>query len=216
MQPRLPLGPRPGSLQPGGTGSPYPCTGTLLTTIYLCLPQACRRTPPGLSKPTFWDKLAFRQDFCYPGACEKNCHREKGCWEVFPQTEGLKKSFFDRGVQDCAIIPKEMKNNFYLALFSTIAALCFIAMLAVTVIWMYVPIRIIYQESSLVKTESSTIAVRQHGKAYFVTPGQKQVLDLIQGYTPVIWFSCFGYLFLFTVFGGFERLRLLRRHHEEK
>jgi hypothetical protein len=105
-----------------------------------------------------------------------------------------------------------MKNHFYLALSSTIAAFCFIGMLAVTVIWMFVPIRIIYQESSPVKTESYAIAVMQHGKAYFVTPGQKQVLDLIHCYTPVIWFSCFGYLFLFTVFGGFERLRLLQRH----
>jgi len=109
-----------------------------------------------------------------------------------------------------------MKNNFYLALFSTIAALCFIAMLAVTVIWMYVPIRIVYQESSPVKTESYAIAVMQHGKAYFVTPGQKQALDLIHFYTPVIWFSCFGYLCLFTAFGGFERLRLLQRHNAEK
>jgi hypothetical protein len=109
-----------------------------------------------------------------------------------------------------------MKNNFYLALFSTIAALCFIAMLAVTVIWMYLPIRIVYQESSPVKTESYAIAVMQHGKAYFVNPRQKHALDLIHFYTPVIWFSCFGYLFLFTAFGGFERLRLLQRHNSEK
>jgi hypothetical protein len=109
-----------------------------------------------------------------------------------------------------------MKNNFYLGLFSTIAALCFITMLAVTVIWMYVPIRIVYQESSPVKTESYAIAVMQHGTAYFVTPGQKQVLDLIHFSTPVIWFSCFAYLFLFPAFGGFERLRQLQRHNSEK
>jgi hypothetical protein len=108
-----------------------------------------------------------------------------------------------------------MKNHFYLALFSTIAAFCFIAMLAVTVIWMYVPIRIVYQESSPVKIESYVIAVMQHGKVYFVTEGQKRALDLIHWYTPVIWFSCFGYIFLFTVFGGFERLRLLQRHNSE-
>ena len=109
-----------------------------------------------------------------------------------------------------------MKNNFYLALFSIIALLSFIAMLAVTLIWMYVPTRIVYQKSSPVQTGSYSIEVRQHGRAYFVTPEQKQTLDLIHFYTPVIWFSCFGYLFLFTAWGGFERLRLLKRRRAEK
>ena len=95
--------------------------------------------------------------------------------------------------------------------FSLIALLCFAAMLAVTLIWMHVPTRIVYQESSPVQTETYTIEVRQHGQAYFVTPAQKRVLDLIRFYTPVIWFSCFGYLFFFTAFGGFARLRLLKR-----
>ena len=76
---------------------------------------------------------------------------------------------------------------------------------------MHVPISIVYQESSPVQTETYTIEVRQHGQAYFVTPAQKQALDLISFYTPVIWFSCFGYLFFFTALGGFERLRLLKR-----
>lgn len=104
-----------------------------------------------------------------------------------------------------------MKNQFYLAIFSTIAALCFVAMLAVTFAWMFVPTRIIYQESSLVKTELNSIEVREHGHSYFLTPKQKQVVDLVRVYTPVIWFSGFGYLFLFFMFGGFERLRLLQR-----
>lgn len=99
----------------------------------------------------------------------------------------------------------------YLAIFSTIALLCFLAMLAVTIIWMYVPIRIIYQESSLVRTELSPIEVKEHGHSYFLTPGQKRALDLIRFYTPIIWFGCFGYLFIFFMFGGFERVRLLRR-----
>jgi amino acid transporter len=103
-----------------------------------------------------------------------------------------------------------MKHT-YLAIFTTIAALCFIAMLAVTVIWMYVPTRIVYQESSPVRTESYSVEVKEHGHSYFLTPKQKQVVDLIRSYTPIIWFSCFGYLFLFTAFGGFERLRLLGR-----
>lgn len=104
-----------------------------------------------------------------------------------------------------------MKDHIYLAIFTTIAALCFIAMLAVTVIWMHVPIRIIYQESSLEWTEENPIEVMEHGHSYFLTAGQKRTIDLIRFYTPIIWFSCFGYLFLFTAFGGFAKLRLLQR-----
>ena len=104
-----------------------------------------------------------------------------------------------------------MKNHLALAICSALALLCFIAMLAVTAIWMYVPVRIVYQESSPVRTESYAIAVRQHGRAYYVTPQQQYLLDLIHAYTAIIWFSCFGYLFLFTALGGFARLRLLKR-----
>jgi amino acid transporter len=103
-----------------------------------------------------------------------------------------------------------MKHS-YLAIFGIIALLCFIVMLAVTVIWMYVPTRIIYQESSPVRTEIYSIEVMEHGHSYFVTPKQKYIIDLIRSYTSIIWFSCFGYLFLFTAFGGFARLRLLQR-----
>jgi len=99
----------------------------------------------------------------------------------------------------------------YLSIFSTLALLCFLAMLAVTAIWMYVPIRIVYHESSLVRTELSPIEVKEHGHSYFLTPEQKWAIDLIRYYTPIIWFSCFAYLFLFFMFGGFERLRLLQR-----
>jgi hypothetical protein len=104
-----------------------------------------------------------------------------------------------------------MKNHLYLAIFSTIAALCFIAMLLVTFAWMYLPTRIVYQESSPVRTETSPIEVKEHGHSYFLTPGQKRTIDLIRFYTPIIWFSGFGYLFLFTAWGGFARLRLLGR-----
>jgi hypothetical protein len=105
-----------------------------------------------------------------------------------------------------------MKHR-YLAIFSTLAALCFIVMLAMTVIWMYVPTRIIYQESSPVRTETYAIEVTEHGHAYFVTAKQKHIIDLIRSYTSIIQFSCFGYLFLFTAFGGFQRLRQLQRQH---
>jgi hypothetical protein len=99
----------------------------------------------------------------------------------------------------------------YLAIFSTIAFLCFIAMLAVTFIWMFVPTRIVCQESSQVRTADHPIEVREHGHSYFLSPEQKRTIDLIRFYTPVIWFGGFFYLFVFTAFGGFERLQRLQR-----
>ena len=104
-----------------------------------------------------------------------------------------------------------MKISLPLAICSIIAALCLAAMLAVTLVWMYLPTRIIYHESSPVRTESYSIEVREHGHSYFLTPEQRHLIDLVRFYTPVIWFACFGYLFLFTAWGGFERLRLKKR-----
>lgn len=106
-----------------------------------------------------------------------------------------------------------MKHT-YLAIFTTVAALCFIAMLAVTFAWMFVPTRIIYQESSPVRTELYALEVREHGTGYFVTPKQKRTLDRIHYWTPRIWIACFGYLYLFTALGGLARLRLLGRRAE--
>jgi hypothetical protein len=105
-----------------------------------------------------------------------------------------------------------MKHT-YLAIFSALAALCFIAMLAVTGLWMYLA-RIVCRESSPVRTEQYPIEVREHGHSYFLTPKQKQVVDLVRFYTPIVWFSGFGYLYLFFMFGGFERLRLLERQKQ--
>ena len=104
-----------------------------------------------------------------------------------------------------------MKASISLTISTIIAALCLAAMLAVTLVWMYLPARIIYQESSPVKTKVYSIEVREHGQAFYLTSGQKQMVDLIHFYTPVIWFACCGYLFLFTALGGFERLRLLKK-----
>jgi hypothetical protein len=98
-----------------------------------------------------------------------------------------------------------------LAVFTALAAFCFMAMLAVTLAWMYVPTRIVYQESSPVKIGDYSIEVREHGRSFFITPRQKYIVDSVRFYTPIIWFSGFGYLFLFFAFGGFERLRLLQR-----
>ena len=58
-----------------------------------------------------------------------------------------------------------------------VGALAFLTMLAVTVIWMTVPERIIYRESSPVQTPIFGVEVKQHGKSYFIKPGQKKTLE---------------------------------------
>ncbi len=60
----------------------------------------------------------------------------------------------------------------YLTIFSTLTALSFIIMLAATALWMYVPSRIVYQESSPVRTKGYSIEVREHGHSHFLTPRQ--------------------------------------------
>ena len=84
-------------------------------------------------------------------------------------------------------------------------------MLAVTVIWMTVPERIVYQESSLVQTPSFSLEVKQHGKSYFVTPGQKKTLDRITNGTPIVWFSSLAVAVLAILVGAGARLRLPER-----
>jgi len=87
-------------------------------------------------------------------------------------------------------------------------ALAFLAMLAVTVIWMTVPKRIVYQESSPSQTPAFSVEVKQHGKSYFVTPGQKKTLDRITNGTPIVWFSALTVAVLAILVGAGARLRL--------
>jgi hypothetical protein len=87
-------------------------------------------------------------------------------------------------------------------------ALAFLAMLAVTVIWMTVPVRIVYQESSPVQTPAFSVEVKQHGKSYFVTPAQKKTLDRITSGVPIVWFSSLAVAVLAYLVGAGVRLRL--------
>jgi hypothetical protein len=89
-----------------------------------------------------------------------------------------------------------------------VGALAFLAMLAVTVIWMTVPERIIYRESSPVQTPVFGVEVKQHGKSYFITPGQKQTLDHITNGTPIVWFSSLAVAVLAILVGAGARLRM--------
>jgi hypothetical protein len=89
-----------------------------------------------------------------------------------------------------------------------VGALAFLAMLAVTVIWMTVPKRIVYRESPPVQTGVFSVEVKQHGKSYFVTPGQKKTLDNITNGTPIVWFSSLAVAVLATLVGAGARLRL--------
>ena len=86
--------------------------------------------------------------------------------------------------------------------------LAFLAMLAATVIWMTVPERIVYRESSPVQTPASSVEVKQHGTSFFVMPSQKQTLDRISNGTPWVWFGGFAVAVAAILAGAAARLRL--------
>ena len=89
-----------------------------------------------------------------------------------------------------------------------VGALAFLAMLAATVIWMTVPERIVYRESSPVQTDAFTAEVKQHGTSFFVTPSQKETLDRITSGTPWVWFGGFTITVAAILVGAAARLRL--------
>ena len=89
-----------------------------------------------------------------------------------------------------------------------VGALAFLTRLAVTVIWMTVPEKIIYQESSLVRTPAFSVEVEQHGTSYFVTPAQKETLDRITNEASIVWFSSLGVAVIAILVGAGARLRL--------
>lgn len=89
-----------------------------------------------------------------------------------------------------------------------VGALAFLAMLAATVIWMTVPERIVYRESSPVQTAAFSVEVKQHGTSFFVTPPQKQTLDRISNGTPWVWFGGFAVAVAAILVGAAARLRL--------
>ena len=88
-----------------------------------------------------------------------------------------------------------------------VGGLAFLAMLAATVIWMTVPEKIVYQESSPVQTPEFNVEVKQHGKSFFVTAEQKKTLDRITNGTPVVWFGSFAVAVLAILVGARARLR---------
>jgi hypothetical protein len=89
-----------------------------------------------------------------------------------------------------------------------VGALAFLAMLTATVIWMTVPERIVYRESSPVQTPAFSVEVKQHGTSFFVTPKQKKTLDRIAGSTPAVCFGGFGVAVAAIMVGAAARLRL--------
>ena len=68
----------------------------------------------------------------------------------------------------------------------------FLAMLTATAVWMTVPQRIVYRESSPMPSPVFSVEVTQHGTSFFVTPAQKKTSDRISNGTPVVWFGAFG------------------------
>ena len=88
-----------------------------------------------------------------------------------------------------------------------VGGLAFLAMLAATVIWMTVPERIIYRESSPVQTPAFSVEVKQHGTLFFVTPSQKKTLDRVRNGTPWVWFGGFAVAVASILVGAAARLR---------
>jgi hypothetical protein len=95
-------------------------------------------------------------------------------------------------------------------LWAAVAAgmIAFLAMLTATVVWMTVPERIIYRESSPMPTPAFSVEVRQHGASFFVTRAQKKTLDRITEGTPVVWFGSLGVAVAAILVGAAARLRL--------
>ena len=87
-------------------------------------------------------------------------------------------------------------------------SLAFLAMLTVTVIWMTVPERIVYRQSSRTATAAFSVEVKQHGTSFFVTAAQKETLDRIATGTPIVWFSSLAIAFIAILVGAAARLRL--------
>src|SRR6266853_2608911 len=91
---------------------------------------------------------------------------------------------------------------------AVVGAVAFLVMLAVTMIWMTVPERIVYQESSPVQTTAFSVEVKQHGTSHFVTPEQKKTLDRITNGTAMVWFSSLAVAVVAILVGAGARLRL--------
>ena len=89
-----------------------------------------------------------------------------------------------------------------------VGGLAFLAMLAITLIWMTVPERIVYRESSRVQTAAFSVEVKQHGTSFFVTPSQKETLNRISNGTPWVWFGGFAVAVAAVLVGAAARLRL--------
>lgn len=93
-------------------------------------------------------------------------------------------------------------------------AIAFLVMLTATAVWMTVPERIIYRESSATPTPDFSVEVKQHGTSFFVTPAQKKTLDRITDGTPVVWFGALGVAVAAILVGAAARLRLPFVSHE--
>jgi hypothetical protein len=89
-----------------------------------------------------------------------------------------------------------------------LGALAMAAMTATVFIWMTVPERIVYRESSPARSDAFPVEVQEHGHSYFLTPVQKQELDGVRNRTPIVMFSGFVTAFVAIVVGAAARLKI--------
>lgn len=86
--------------------------------------------------------------------------------------------------------------------------LAFLTMAAVTFIWMTIPYKIVYRESSPQATPVYSVEETQHGRSFFITPRQKRQLDAIRKGTPLVWFTSLGIALIAYLVAAAARLRL--------
>jgi hypothetical protein len=89
-----------------------------------------------------------------------------------------------------------------------LGAMAMAAMTATVFLWMTVPERIVYRESSPERTGHYSVEVREHGRSHFLTPAQKLELDGVRNRTPVVMFGGFATAFLAVIVGAAARLRI--------
>jgi hypothetical protein len=95
-----------------------------------------------------------------------------------------------------------------LALAAVTFVLSFLMIVTVTLVWMMVPTSIIYRESSLVPTDTQVVRVVEHGTSFFITPGQKRLLDIIRTDTAPVWLGCLGLAVVAYLTGAAAQLRI--------
>jgi hypothetical protein len=89
---------------------------------------------------------------------------------------------------------------------AVVGFVAFLAMFVVTLAWMFVPVRIIYRDSSPVPTAEYSVRVVQHSQSFYLTPRQNALVNTIRYATPRIWFGSLAVIILAILTGAAARI----------